>query len=174
MNATRRTLTFLLCFGIAGGVRCEGRAPNPSQASATASLVIVAKARRILSLYAAGRPIRTYHVALGTNPVGPKRQSGDRRTPEGRYVIDFRKADSQYHRSLHVSYPSAVDREAARRRGVSPGGDIFIHGLPNGMQDRERALLASDWTWGCIAVTNAEIEEIWRLVPNGTPIEIRP
>jgi murein L,D-transpeptidase YafK len=174
MNATRRTLAFVLCLGIAGGVRCERHARNPPQASAKASLVIVAKAKRTLSLYAGGRAIRTYHVALGTNPVGPKRQSGDRRTPEGRYLIDFRKADSQYHRSLHVSYPIAADREAARRRGVSPGGDIFVHGLPNGMQDRERPRLASDWTWGCIAVTNAEIEEIWRLVPNGTPIEIRP
>jgi murein L,D-transpeptidase YafK len=174
MSVTRRVLTVVLCIGIAGGVRCERNSWSRSLGSATANLVVVAKARRTLSLFAAGRPIRTYHVALGTNPAGPKRQSGDRRTPEGRYIIDFRKADSQYHRSLHVSYPNAADREAARRRGVSPGGDIFVHGLPNGMQDRERPLLAPDWTWGCIAVTNAEIEEIWRLVPNGTPIEIRP
>jgi murein L,D-transpeptidase YafK len=99
---------------------------------------------------------------------------GDGKTPEGRYVIDHRNLSSKYHRSLHVSYPSAADSAAARRRGVPPGGDVFIHGLPNRVPNFAKAVMPRDWTLGCIAVSNEEIEEIWRLVPNGTPIDIRP
>jgi murein L,D-transpeptidase YafK len=90
------------------------------------------------------------------------------------YVIDRRNAHSQFDRTLHISYPNAADREMARKLGVSPGGDIFIHGLPKGDGWVGSADRARDWTDGCIAVTNQEIEEIWRLVDNGTPVDIRP
>ncbi len=121
-----------------------------------------------------GRLLHDYRVALGRSPAGHKQEEGDQRTPEGLYVIDFHKADSDFHRALHISYPNADDIAQARRRGVSPGGDIMIHGLPNGMAWIGRAHLAQDWTAGCIAVTDAEIDEILQLIPDGTPIEIRP
>lgn len=127
-----------------------------------------------MQLMHAGRTIKTFKIALGRQPVGPKTQQGDHRTPEGMYVIDGRNAHSKFHRSLHISYPNAADRERARRLGVSPGGDIFIHGLPNGYGWIGAAHRARDWTDGCIAVTDQEIEEIWKLVDNGTPVEIRP
>lgn len=136
--------------------------------------VVVVKRERKLLLMSEGNVVKTYRVALGRNPTGPKTQMGDHRTPEGTYVIDSRNPNSQYHRSLHVSYPSAKDTERARKLGKNPGGDIFIHGLPNGQGWIGKAHVLTDWTLGCIAVTNDEIEEIWRLVPNGTPIEIRP
>ena len=113
--------------------------------------------------------VRTYRIALGREPAGPKERAGDGRTPEGRYSIDRRNPKSGYHRSLHISYPNEADRERARAAGVDPGGDIMIHGLPNGAASRE-----GDWTQGCIAVTDAEIEEIWDLVCDGTSIEIYP
>ena len=139
-----------------------------------ADRIVVAKADRTLSLYRRNRLLRTYRIALGWAPIGHKEQEGDGRTPEGTYVIDAKKRNSAFHRALHISYPNAQDKRRARQRGVSPGGDIMIHGLPNGMDVIKTAHPRSDWTAGCIAVTNSEIEEIWRLVPVGTPIEIRP
>ncbi len=139
-----------------------------------ADKLVVNKSRRELLLYRSGNVIRSYKVALGKNPVGPKMRQGDGRTPEGAYTITGRNAASAYHRSLRISYPSAADRERARRQGVDPGGDIMIHGLPNGQGFVGAAHRLVDWTDGCIAVTNAEIEEIWRLVPDGTPIQINP
>ena len=121
-----------------------------------------------------GREVRSYDIALGPSPEGHKQQEGDGRTPEGRYVIDWRNVNSAFHRSLHISYPNAGDRARARRRGVDPGGAIMIHGLPNGMGTLGGLHVASDWTLGCIAVTSEEIEEIWRVVRDGTPIEIGP
>ena len=127
-----------------------------------------------MELVRAEQVIKTYKVALGGEPVGPKTRQGDHRTPEGLYVIDSRNVHSQFHRSLHISYPNPTDREHARKLGAPPGGDIYIHGLPNGYGFVGAAHRARDWTDGCIAVTDQEIEEIWRLVDNGTPIEIRP
>lgn len=127
-----------------------------------------------MELMRAGQVLKTYKVALGGEPVGAKTKQGDHRTPEGDYVIDSRNAHSQFHRSLHVSYPSAADRERARRLGVLPGGNIYIHGLPNGYGFVGDAHRARDWTDGCIAVTDREIEEIWKLVDDGTRVEIRP
>ena len=121
-----------------------------------------------------GKVIKSYKVALGGNPVGPKTRQGDHKTPEGVYVLDSRNAHSQFHKSIHISYPNTHDLAAARARGVSPGGDIFVHGLPNGYGWVGPSHRLKDWTDGCIAVTNEEIEEIWNIVPNGTPIEIRP
>jgi len=127
-----------------------------------------------MELRRSGQVLKTYKIALGGEPVGPKTRQGDHRTPEGVYVIDSRNSQSQFHRSLHVSYPNVEDKERARKLGTSPGGDIFIHGLPNGYGFVGAAHSARDWTDGCLAVTDQEIEEIWRLVGNGTPIEIRP
>jgi murein L,D-transpeptidase YafK len=111
---------------------------------------------------------------LGRNPVGPKLREGDKRTPEGLYAIESHNPRSSFHRALKVSYPSAADRIAAAKRGVAPGGDIMIHGIRNGLGFIGRLQRRLDWTAGCIAVTNPEIEEIYRAVPDGTPIEIRP
>lgn len=139
-----------------------------------ADKVVVIKRRRVLVLLYNGKVVRRYRIALGFNPIGHKRQEGDGRTPEGRYVIDWRNPKSRFTLSLHISYPNRRDRAAARRRGVSPGGAIFIHGLPNGMTAIGKAHALRDWTEGCIAVTSEEIREIWAAVPNGTPIEISP
>jgi murein L,D-transpeptidase YafK len=143
-------------------------------ATVTADRVVVAKADRTLTLYRGSQVLRTYKIALGRNPLGPKEEQGDGRTPEGVYVIDGRNPQSAFHRSLHISYPNADDRRRAARRGVRPGGDIMIHGLPNGLGALGPVHVQRDWTEGCIAVTDAEVEEIWNIVPNGTRIEIRP
>lgn len=139
-----------------------------------ADRVVVEKSARRLTLLRHGQPLKTYRVALGSSPIGHKEQEGDGRTPEGVYLIDFHKADSDFHRALHICYPSADDTRRAAALGVSPGGDIMIHGLRNGTGLIGAAHRLRDWTAGCIAVTDSEIEEIWRAVPDGTPIEIRP
>ena len=118
--------------------------------------------------------MKVYKVALGGDPVGPKTKQGDHKTPEGVYVLDFRNAHSQFYKSIHISYPSQRDRAVARRKGISPGGDVFVHGLPNGFGAVGAAHRLKDWTDGCIAVTNQEMDEIWQAVPDGTEIEIRP
>jgi murein L,D-transpeptidase YafK len=125
-------------------------------------------------LYSDDTLLRTYQIALGSNPEGHKQQQGDSRTPEGTYLIDYRNPQSSYHLSLHISYPNNDDRRRAAERGVSPGGDIFIHGLPPKFAWVGAMHTSLDWTDGCIAVSNKEIEEMWRMVPNGTPIEILP
>lgn len=143
-------------------------------AESKSDLIIVHKKARTMELMRAGQVIKTYKIALGGEPVGPKTRQGDHRTPEGFYVIDSRNAHSQFHRSLHISYPNTADKERARKLGVATGGDIYIHGLPNGYGFIGAAHRARDWTDGCVAVTDQEIEEIWLLVRNGTPVEIRP
>jgi murein L,D-transpeptidase YafK len=136
--------------------------------------VLIQKSARQLTLLRNGRPLRTYHVSLGSNPKGAKEREGDEKTPEGLYTIDSRNADSKYHLALHVSYPNAADRTRARRLGVSSGGEIMIHGTPNRWRVLRVIFQHTDWTKGCIAVSDADIEEIWKLVPNGTVVEIRP
>jgi len=139
-----------------------------------ADRVVVLKKERTLQLLSQGKVIKTYKVALGGDPVGAKTRQGDHKTPEGLYVLDSRNAHSQFYKSIHISYPSTSDRAAARQNGVSPGGDVFVHGLPNGYGWVGAGHRAKDWTDGCIAVTNQEIDEIWSAVADGTPIEIRP
>jgi murein L,D-transpeptidase YafK len=139
-----------------------------------ADKVVVLKKDHTLQLLSNGKVFKEYKVALGPHVDGAKTQQGDGRTPEGSYSIDSRNAQSQFHRSLHISYPNAQDVSNAKAKHVSPGGDVFIHGLPPKYAFVGAAHRAHDWTLGCIAVTDAEIEEIWKLVPNGTPIEIRP
>jgi murein L,D-transpeptidase YafK len=132
------------------------------------------KAKRELQLLRGGQVIKSYRISLGGVPVGRKERQGDHKTPEGKYVIVSRNHKSLFHRSLRISYPNAEDRTRAMKMDVSPGGDIIIHGLPNGYGWIGRGHLAKDWTDGCIAVTDSEIEEIWTLVADGTPVEIRP
>jgi murein L,D-transpeptidase YafK len=139
-----------------------------------ADLVVVRKGDRRLELYRGTELLRAYRVSLGGNPVGPKQQEGDSRTPEGRYTLDWRNERSAFHKSLHVSYPLPADKAAAQARGVSPGGLIMVHGMRNGFGYIGRLHRAVDWTDGCIAVTDREIEEIWRVVADGTPIDIQP
>jgi murein L,D-transpeptidase YafK len=146
------------------------RAPDPGL---KADLVIVEKSARRLYLVHRGFVFRTYRVALGKHPKQPKVREGDDRTPEGVYLIDGRNPNSNFHLSLHISYPNSQDIARAAALGVSPGGMIMIHGLPNGFTARQIDHPNWDWTNGCIAVTNAEIEEIWRFVDDGTPIVIR-
>lgn len=142
--------------------------------NARADRVLIEKSKRRLTLLYRGAPLKMYDVALGNDPVGKKTKEGDGRTPEGIYAIDRRNRNSNYHRALHISYPNTADTARARSRGVSPGGEIMIHGLPNGMGAIGKLHTARDWTLGCIAVTNEEIMEIWRVVPNGTVVEIIP
>jgi murein L,D-transpeptidase YafK len=139
----------------------------------TADRVVVLKSERRLQLYRGEQLLMEYRVSLGFNPVGTKEIEGDGKTPEGPYFIDKRNPKSQYHLSLHISYPTAKQVAQASAWGVNPGGLIMIHGLPNGLGAMGRLHLLTDWTAGCIAVTNEEIEEIWRAVPNGTPIEVK-
>lgn len=137
-----------------------------------ADFILVDKSDRTLTLFKDGEKLRTYSdIAFGDQPAGHKQFEGDERTPEGRYTIDARNPNSAYHLSLRVSYPNAQDRAFAAAQGREPGGDIFIHGQPNGLPVGR---LPGDWTDGCVAVSNAEIEELWDAVPNGTDIEIRP
>lgn len=135
-----------------------------------ASVRVEKAARRLLLLDANGRPLRVITgIQLGDDPIGAKRLEGDERTPEGRYLIDYANPSSSYHFSLHISYPNAMDKAYAESLGRSPGGQIFIHGQPNSL---ESGRIEGDWTDGCIALANEEIEELWQLVPDGTPIEI--
>lgn len=151
------------------------RAQLPHLMTPKADLVVVYKARRLLQLKRHGLVLRSYRVALGFAPVGHKRMEGDGRTPEGVYQLDWRNPNSQFHRSIHVSYPGREDVGPAARWGLSPGGLIMVHGLPNkaGRTDR-LGHPVRDWTNGCIAVTNDEIEEIWQMVDDGTTIIIYP
>jgi murein L,D-transpeptidase YafK len=144
------------------------------ETGALADRVVVWKSKRQLELYASGRLLKRYPVSLGRNPAGPKLQEGDKRTPEGVYAVESHNPHSSFHKALKVSYPSPADRLAAAKRGVAPGGDIMIHGLRNGLGFIGRLHRRLDWTAGCIAVTNPEIEEIYRVVADGTPIEIHP
>ena len=135
--------------------------------------ILIIKNTRTMMLMSGKQVLKSYKVALGAEPIGAKQQEGDHKTPEGDYVIDSKNPGSRFHLALHISYPNPRDRERARKLGVNLGGAIMIHGL-----ERKYAWLGSlhrrtDWTDGCIAVTNYEIEEIWRLVSIGTAVEIR-
>lgn len=164
-----RILAVLLLLAVAAAT---GASAAPLKARA--DLIVVDKTKRVMTLYARKKPLKTYRIALGGNPLGHKEQEGDSRTPEGRYVIDAKNPWSSFHLSLRISYPNRRDMAAARRKGVSPGGQIMIHGTPEGLSLVQATGLMRDWTAGCIAVTNAEIEEIYRAVNVGTPIVIKP
>ena len=133
-----------------------------------ADQIVVNKSRREMLLLRGNVILRQYRIALGRDPVGHKQGEGDGRTPEGRYTIDRRNPKSRYYLALHISYPNTDDSARAQSAGVEPGGDIMIHGLKDG------ELREGDWTQGCIAVTDQEMDEIWGLVPDGTVIVIEP
>jgi murein L,D-transpeptidase YafK len=160
--------------GMAISLLCGFLFAQTAAAPLHADRVVVLKKERTLQLMSQGKVIKTYKVALGGDPVGAKTRQGDHKTPEGLYVLDSRNPHSQFYKSIHISYPSAREGAAAGKNGVSPGGDVFVHGLPKGYGWVGAGHRAKDWTDGCIAVTNQEIDEIWLAVANGTPIEIRP
>ncbi len=140
----------------------------------TADSVLLKKSERKLRLIKNGKTYRTYDVSLGANPLGHKQKQGDERTPEGLYLLDNRNENSKFYKSIHISYPNNEDKKKALEAGFDPGGEIMIHGQPNGIGWAWRILKLFDWTDGCIAVNNEDMDEIWDLVKNGTPIEITP
>ena len=141
---------------------------------AQADLVEVFKSERRMELKRGGRMLKAYRVALGFAPQCHKEREGDGRTPEGSYTIDVRNPRSAFHLSLRVSYPDAQDRARAEVLGAPPGGDIYVHGLPNGLRKLWTAHPRRDWTTGCVAVSDEEIREIWSLVPTGARVVIHP
>jgi|GEM_PF-401439 len=166
-----------LCGGMGdyqSSLHIDTRGIKSRWAETKADRILVEKEIRRLTLFHDGQVLKTYRVALGHNTTGPKQCEGDSKTPEGIYTISGRNERSQFYRSLRISYPNVADSVAATKQGCKPGGDIMIHGLPNGFGWMGKFHYVRDWTNGCIAVTNSEIEEVWRLVPDGARIEIRP
>jgi murein L,D-transpeptidase YafK len=166
------TLALLLLIGLASAGPAAANLSADQQTKA--DLVVVYKGERILQLKRAGRILKSFPIALGRDPRGPKRREGDGRTPEGVYTLDWRNPNSQFHRAIHISYPRPGEDEHALRWGVSPGGLIMLHGLPNGMPAERVGHPRRDWTDGCIALTNEEMDEIWARVEDGTTIIIYP
>ena len=165
MKATSKiiitAIAFLLCSGMA-------------YSEQTADLVLVVKSESRLYLIRKGEKFATFRVAFGSNPKGHKQQQGDERTPEGRYTLDYKNANSAYYKSIHITYPNAKDRENARKRGVDPGGAIMIHGQRNGYEGLSTFAQLFNWTNGCIALNNPDMDVVWKAVKPGTPIEIKP
>lgn len=172
--AVRHLAAPLLVAGLAGIGLPAGGAAASAREMVPADLVLVVKSERRLYLVHEGRRYRSYRIALGLNPVGPKEREGDFRTPEGRYVLDARNPRSDYFLALHVSYPNDADSGRARARGLPPGGSIMIHGQPNTPKRPASYYLSNDWTNGCIALSNDDMLELWLLTRPDTPIEIRP
>ncbi|HEX4638125.1 MAG TPA: L,D-transpeptidase family protein [Chthoniobacterales bacterium] len=160
----------LLAIGV---YLCAHHNWNPLPAGTTIDRILVEKSARRLSIFRDGKKLKSYRVALGGNPVGAKEQEGDMKTPEGLYWIDWCNAESDYHLSLHVSYPSAEDNARAAERGLNAGFDIMVHGIRNGGGWIGSFHRMHDWTAGCVALTDEEIEELYRVTPDWTPIEIR-
>ena len=159
---------------IVGGAAIYSVRFNSLPANATVDRLLLEKSARRLTVFRDDQALKSYTVALGRQPLGAKQFEGDGKTPEGVYTIDWRKENSSFQLALHVSYPQPSDAAKAVAVGRSPGGEIMIHGIRNGLGFVGPLHRMHDWTDGCIAVTNAEIEELWRVVPNGTPIELRP
>lgn len=147
---------------------------NFAWAQTPVDLVRVLKSEHKLQLLYEGEVIREFSVALGRNPKGHKQQEGDQRTPEGRYTLDYKKADSAFYRAIHISYPNSADVLSAKTRNVSPGGQIMIHGQKNGWGWLSFITQRSDWTNGCVALNNADMDIVWALISEGTKIEILP
>jgi murein L,D-transpeptidase YafK len=167
------SLGLLAAVAVAGALWANS-SPSPLPSDAKVDLLVVNKSQRQLLAYSNGVLLRAYRVSLGREPIGPKVREGDRKTPEGNYLIDSHNPKSSFHRALHVSYPSAADVTRAKAGGYKPGGEIMLHGIHNGLSWIGKAQRFVDWTVGCIAVTDQEIEELYRIVPDGTRIEIRP
>ena len=147
---------------------------NSLPVGTTIDRIVVEKSARRLSIFRNGNQIKVYRIALGRNSLGAKQHEGDMKTPEGTYKIDFRNAQSNFHLALHISYPSDEDEQRAARHGASAGSDVMIHGIQNGRGWMGAFHRWRDWTAGCIAVTDEEVEELWRVTPDNTPIDILP
>lgn len=170
-------LTLLAVIGLAGVIlwdRFAPPAPPPIMEPITGQIdrIVVEKSARQMTVFRDGQALKTYKIALGFTPAGDKEVEGDGKTPEGLYQITHRNPNSAYHLSLGIDYPQPEDITRAKAAGVSPGGDIFIHGQPNG--SGRFVTIPYDWTAGCIAVSDDEIEELWAITPDGTEVEIRP
>ncbi len=153
------------CFGLSAAYASPPKA----------DLVVVKKSQYSLELLKDGKPFKRYWIALGRNPKGAKLRKGDMKTPEGRYLLDYKKDSSGYYKAIHISYPNLNDLRRAKEYGVEdPGSMVMIHGQPNRLSDDEPAVQNSNWTNGCIALLNHEMEELWQMVDPGTPIEIHP
>ncbi len=161
-----RWLTGLLLIALCSGIA--------TAASPAIDQLLIHKQERRLEVISDGQTIRSYRIALGREPVGHKQQSGDNRTPEGIYHIDWRHRSPSYNLSMHLDYPNLKDRAEAWKRGVDPGGMIMIHGTPVDEEYPEWFFKGLDWTNGCIALDNSSMQELWRLVPDGTRVEVRP
>lgn len=170
LNRNRILLFLILVAGSVGAASL----PATAYPGVKADKVLVVKSERQLYLLRDNKIMGSFRIDLGSSPEGHKIKEGDGRTPEGTYVLDWRNPRSQFYRSIHISYPNDDDQSRARDRGVSPGGLIMIHGFPSHIVGVTRDDLGPDWTNGCIAVTNAEMDVIWSTVDDGTPIEIRP
>ena len=164
----------VLCAACLVALLCAHHELHPLSPDARADRILVEKSAHRLTLFHGKMPLKSYRIALGHSPAAQKQSEGDQRTPEGTYAIDSRNRESTCYRALHISYPSRTDKARAARLDVACGGDIMIHGIGNGFGWLGSFHRALNWTRGCIAVTDEEMEEIWRAVPNGTPIEIRP
>lgn len=167
-----RSTTGLILLALPLSLGCATKSPL-SQPSLHADQILIIKSQHNMTLLANGKVIGTYKVALGRGRGGPKQREGDHETPEGLYIIDSKNAHSRFHRALHISYPNIDDRKRAQLAGVKPGGEIMIHGIQNGLGWIGSLHQVIDWTDGCIAVTDPQIDEVWNLVPVGTPVEIR-
>jgi murein L,D-transpeptidase YafK len=170
----KRAALIVAVVGIAGLFTWANWPEEPLPQNVRAERLVVEKSARRLSVLAGGRVIKTYRVSLGHQPAGKKEREGDGRTPEGLYFIDLRKDKTCCYRSLEISYPNSEDRRRAAAAGYNPGGLIMVHGLGRGCGWLGKLHRFHDWTDGCVAVTNDEMAELWRAVPVGTPIELRP
>ncbi len=148
--------------------------PNFSFGADKANMVLVIKSESKLYLKKDGEILKEYHVVFGANPEGHKLQEGDERTPEGKYILDYKKKDSSFYKAIHISYPNENDKRRAKKSGVKPGGFIMIHGQKNGLGWLSWLSQRFNWTDGCIAVSNSEMDEIWQAIDPGVPIEIKP
>ena len=179
MKLARPVLLLLSSLGTLLGSLALGACPReitgrlPDDLPAVDRILIV-KSTRTLTLESHGKAVKTYKVALGGQPVGPKQIQGDHKTPEGMYSVDAKNPHSQFYMALHLSYPNPTDRVRARKLGASPGGDVEIHGLGKAYGWIGARHRLSNWTDGCVAVTNEEIEEIFKLVAVGTAVELKP
>jgi len=147
---------------------------TPIHAIEKADIVTVYKSERILFLMREGEVLAKFNVTFGAEPIGHKQQQGDEKTPEGPYILDYKNANSAFYKSIHVSYPNAKDRSRARKLGVDPGGDIMIHGQTNDWGWAAPISRFFNWTDGCIALSDKDMQQVWESVDSGTPIEIHP
>jgi murein L,D-transpeptidase YafK len=147
---------------------------TPVMSAQKADAVLVIKKESRMYLLSKGETFASYHVTFGGQPVGHKQQQGDERTPEGRYTLGYKNANSKFYKSIHISYPNAQDRANAKRLGVRPGGDIMIHGQKNGWGWASSFVQLASWTNGCIALSDGDMDKVWSAINPGTPIEIRP